>query len=201
MRNSFASRKRLQVSMPQDHSRTHPSSVTKLFVRSAARLPGEEGRRGHVKFGMQSLTVALGRSGITHAKREGDRATPAGRHAVLHGYFRADRIPRPASRVPIRPLLPGLGWCDDPASPLYNRPHPLPLRPSHEVMWRGDGLYDLVLVLDYNMAPRRVGRGSAIFLHCAKPKLRPTLGCLALPPSSLRKLVSRLAPGATFHVL
>lgn len=187
--------------MPQDHSRTHRASISKLFVRSAARLPGEEGPRGHLRFGMQSLTVALGRTGITHAKREGDKATPAGRHVILHGYFRPDRMARPESRVALRPLTPSLGWCDDPASPLYNRPGPLPMRSSHERMWRGDGLYDLILVLDYNMAPRRAGRGSAIFLHCAKPRLRPTLGCLALPPATLRKLVARLAPGATVHIM
>lgn len=150
---------------------------------------------------MQSLTVALGRAGVTHAKREGDRATPAGRLVVLHGYFRADRLARPASRVPLRALTRQMGWCDDPTSPLYNRPCTLPLRASHERMWRDDGLYDLVLVLDYNIMPRQAGRGSAIFLHCAKPNLRPTLGCLAVPPARLRTLLRQLAPRATIHVL
>ena len=71
----------------------------------------------------------------------------------------------------------------------------LPLAESHEAMWREDVLYDVVFVLDFNIYPRRVGRGSAIFLHCAKPGLRPTLGCVALAPVDMRRLLPRLARG------
>ena len=116
---------------------------------------------------MVTLACALGRSGITHAKREGDGATPAGTLAIRYGHYRPDRMGRPFSRVPLRPLSDDLGWCDAPMSPLYNRPCRLPLPASHETMWRRDGLYDVVFVLDYNLKPRRAARGSAIFLHCA----------------------------------
>ena len=163
---------------------------------------------GHVKAGPLTLACALGRAGITHAKREGDRATPVGTMRVLYGYFRGDRIARPFCRIPLRPATRNLGWCDDPASPLYNRPGALPMRAAHEKIWRTDGLYDIVFVLDYNIAPRRSGRGSAIFLHCAKPPttglgstgpgeagagLNPTLGCVALRPEDLRRLLGRVA--------
>ena len=157
--------------------------------------------RGHLMAGAVSLTCALGRAGMTRMKREGDKATPAGRFSVIHGFFRADRITHPMSRLPLRPLPRDLGWCDDPASPLYNRPHRLPLRAGHEMMWRQDGLYDVVLVLDYNVKPRRAGHGSAIFLHCAKPGFRPTLGCVALRPDDMRRLLPRLARGVTIRLL
>lgn len=172
-----------------------------LMVRRAPRLPGEDGPRGHVKVGALTLPCALGRAGTTHFKREGDRATPVGRHTILYGYYRPDRMARPPSRIPLRALPPDFGWCDDPASPIYNRPRTLPIRGSHEVMWRDDGLYDLVFVLDYNMSPRRSGRGSAIFLHCAQPGFRPTLGCVALRHADMRRLLPRLAHGACLIVI
>lgn len=168
------------------------SGLTALVVRRAARLSGEGGSRGHVKAGTVTLACALG-GGITRAKREGDKATPAGAMRVLYGYYRADRFSRPSCRLTLRQLPRDLGWCDEPGSPLYNRPVPLPMRAGHEKMWRRDGLYDVVLVLDYNMKPRRDRRGSAIFLHCAKPGFPPTLGCVALAAADMRRLLPRLA--------
>jgi L,D-peptidoglycan transpeptidase YkuD (ErfK/YbiS/YcfS/YnhG family) len=170
-----------------------------LTLRLAKGGTGEgQTRRGHLQAGSITLPCALGKSGISHRKREGDKATPAGTFRLLYGYYRRDRGPRPQSAVPLIPLRPDLGWCDDPESPLYNRPLALPVQRSHEEMWRQDGLYDLVLVLDYNLDPRRRGRGSAIFLHCARTglaawDLAPTLGCVALPRADLRRLLPRLA--------
>ena len=175
------------------HRSLRPHGVSRLVVRPAARLPGEVGPRGHVKVGSVTLACVLGRTGITHRKKEGDKATPAGAMAVLSGYYRPDKTTRPFCRLPLAPLTRDLGWCDAPDSPRYNRPAPLPMREAHEEMWRKDGLYDVVFVLDWNMAPRRVGRGSAIFLHCAKPTMTPTLGCVALRPADMRRLLPRLA--------
>jgi L,D-peptidoglycan transpeptidase YkuD (ErfK/YbiS/YcfS/YnhG family) len=148
-----------------------------------------------------NLTCVLGAGGVLRAKREGDKATPAGAMRILSGYYRNDRMARPHCRVALRPLTQDLGWCDDPRSPLYNRPTPLPMRDGHETMWRKDGLYDVVFVLDYNILPRRKGLGSAIFFHCAKPNLTPTLGCVALRPADMRRLLPRLARDVRVIVL
>jgi L,D-peptidoglycan transpeptidase YkuD (ErfK/YbiS/YcfS/YnhG family) len=176
-----------------------PRPLQTLEVRRAARLSGESGPMGHVKAGALTLACALGRAGPARHKREGDGATPVGAMDVLYGYFRPDRMSRPFCRVPLRPSHRDLGWCDDPRSPSYNRPGALPMRAGHEEMWRSDGLYDVVFVLDYNLHPRRAGRGSAIFLHCAKSaagsdgsRLKPTLGCVALKPGDMRRLLPRL---------
>ena len=166
--------------------------LTTLTLRQALR--GRNAVGGHLTIHPTiTLPCALGPAGISHRKREGDRATPAGTMRVLYGYYRPDRSARPRCLVPLRPLHPRLGWCDEPSSPLYNRPAPLPLRAGHEIMWRRDELYDVVFALDYNMAPRRRGLGSAIFLHCARPGLTPTLGCIALRPADMRRLLPRLA--------
>ena len=93
----------------------------------------------------------------------------------------------------MRPIRRDQGWCDDPASSLYNRPIRMPFRQSHERLWRDDGLYDIVIVLDYNIAPRRKQRGSAIFIHCAREGFAPTEGCIALRRGDLRRLLPRLS--------
>ena len=67
-------------------------------------------------------------------------------------------------------------------------------------LWREDCLYDMIIVLDYNISPRVKGWGSAIFLHCAKPDFAPTEGCIALQPADLRRLLPRLARGAVLVI-
>ena len=126
-------------------------------------------------------------------KREGDRGTPAGRFALLWGYYRPDRWRRRGGGVPLKPMRPDQGWCEDPASPRYNRPVRLPAADCTDRMWREDGLYDLTFVLDQNFARRAKGRGSAIFFHLARPGLTPTAGCVAISPADMRKLAPRLA--------
>ena len=61
-------------------------------------------------------------------------------------------------------------------------------------MWRDDALYDIVAELGWNDAPVVPGRGSAIFLHLARPDYGPTEGCVAL---SGRDLLAVLAGGLT----
>ncbi len=104
----------------------------------------------------------------------------------------------------MRVIRKNMGWCDDPASPLYNRLVATPFSHSHESLWRDDRLYDIVIVLDYNIAPRRKQRGSAIFLHCARlnsdasdgfahDEFAATEGCVALRYEDLRRLLPRLS--------
>jgi L,D-peptidoglycan transpeptidase YkuD (ErfK/YbiS/YcfS/YnhG family) len=143
--------------------------------------------------GTLSLRCALGLGGIVRDKREGDHATPAGEFRLLSGFFRADRLPRPAAPFAMRRIGARQGWCDDPAQALYNRPVVLPCGFSHERFWREDRLYDRLIVLDYNISPRRRNRGSAIFLHCCREGFQPTEGCIALDPADLRRLLPRLS--------
>jgi L,D-peptidoglycan transpeptidase YkuD (ErfK/YbiS/YcfS/YnhG family) len=169
------------------------SPLTRLTVTAVARTDRNEPPRGRLRAGAFTLTCAIGGAGIRHAKREGDRATPAGGFTCLGGFFKAQSAPRPQTRLPLQPVKRELGWCDDPQASAYNRPLRLPSRFSHEEMWREDGLYDLVLVLDYNFTRRTKYRGSAIFLHCARPDFSPTQGCIALAPADWRRLLPRLS--------
>jgi L,D-peptidoglycan transpeptidase YkuD (ErfK/YbiS/YcfS/YnhG family) len=136
---------------------------------------------------------------VKQRKKEGDRASPAGQFRLLGGFFRPTGR-RPIAPWPLRPIRETDGWCDDPRSPAYNRLLPLPSSYSYEKLWRNDGLYDLVIVLDYNLWPQRKLGGSAIFLHCARPDFTPTAGCIALKQEDLRKLLPRLAENVVLAV-
>jgi L,D-peptidoglycan transpeptidase YkuD (ErfK/YbiS/YcfS/YnhG family) len=143
----------------------------------------------------QVLRAALGAGGVSTAKQEGDQATPSGLLPLRRVLYRADRLPAPPRAVvPREPLAEMDGWCDDPASPHYNRPVRLPHSDRYERLFRADGVYDVVGVLGWNDAPVVPGRGSAIFLHVARPDYPPTEGCIAL---ALPDLLAVLAGGLT----
>ena len=131
-------------------------------------------------------------------KREGDGASPRGYWPGFRVYYRPDRLRRPRAALPVSPLRPGLGWCDAPASHGYNRQVPLPHPASAEELWRGDGLYDIIAVLDYNFSRRSAWRGSAIFVHVASPGFSPTAGCVALKREHLLRLLAALPRDALF---
>lgn len=155
---------------------------------------------GVLRLGSLRLHCALGHSGRCILKREGDGATPIGLWPIREAFYRADRTRRPVSGVPIRVIRPDWGWCDAPADRNYNRFVRLPYPASAESLWRDDGLYDIVVVLGYNDRPRRRGRGSAIFMHLARPGHAPTEGCVALSMRDLRLLLARLRPGDAIWV-
>ena len=158
-----------------------------------------ERHRGLVRCGPLALQCALGRSGVTHLKRERDGATPAGRHRLLSLIVRPDR-PRPQAGVPIRAMRQDDGWCEDKTHGRYNCPIRLPSSAGHETMWRDDDLYDVIGVLDWNFSPRVRGRGSAIFLHLARPGYGPTAGCIALTRRDLLLLLAAAGPRPRFLV-
>lgn len=138
--------------------------------------------------------AALGRAGVNEHKMEGDDATPAGVLPLRRVLYRLDRLPAPDCAVPIEPIGETDGWCDDPAHRDYNRQVRLPHEARCEELWRQDRLYDVVAVLGWNDAPVARARGSAIFLHVARPDYGPTAGCVAL---ALPDLLRVLAAGVT----
>ncbi len=148
--------------------------------------------RGWLTVGGAVVPCALGRGGRRVIKREGDGATPIGTFRPLRVLYRADRVLRPRTTLPVRGIRPHDGWCDAPADANYNRlvRHPYPA--SAEQMWRADHLYDLVIVIDHNQHPRMRGAGSAVFLHLARDGFAPTAGCVAMRRADMVRLISRL---------
>ena len=150
--------------------------------------------------GLAPMRAIIGGAGLiaATAKREGDMATPVGRWALRHLYYRADLLGPVDAAIPACAITPQCGWCDDPAHHDYNRYVTLPFAASHEVMWRKDGAYDLVVTMGVNDAPPIAGRGSAIFLHCIAPGKTSTAGCVALERDDLLALLRHMT--ATQHL-
>ncbi len=153
-----------------------------------------------LSFGSRHLRCSLGRSGIRSRKHEGDGATPRGKMALVEVYYRPDRLKRPKTGLPVFPLNPTMGWCDDPRDPNYNQPVPWPYTASAEHLWRKDHLYDLLVVLDFNLVPRKKHRGSAIFWHLCHHNFFPTEGCIAIERKEMLKLLERCGPGTRLVV-
>ncbi len=163
-------------------------------------LPGNR-QRGLLTIGSITVPAAIGRSGRTSRKREGDGATPIAEMRVVEGFWRTDRGPRPVTRLPMKPIARDALWCDEPRHPLYNRPARKPLRASHEEMRRADGLYDICIVLDWNLTSRKRYGGSAIFFHLARPDFTPTEGCIAISERAMRRLLPAIVPGTRLRVI
>ncbi len=140
--------------------------------------------------------AALGKGGVRAWKKEGDGTTPLGAWTCAMVYYRPDRVRRPLTALHAEPLRAEFGWCDAPNDRNYNRKVTLPYAASTESLWRDDHLYDVIVALDYNVMPRLRGRGSAIFLHVARPSLAPTEGCIAMKREHLLRLLCALSPGA-----
>jgi L,D-peptidoglycan transpeptidase YkuD (ErfK/YbiS/YcfS/YnhG family) len=175
-------------------------------VRSATlrtirvRTGSADRRRGWLLVGSLAIPVALGRGGVKANKREGDGATPRGRFRLRRLWWRDDRGGRPRTLLPARRITPRDGWCEDPADRRYNQPMRLPDRAAGDRLWRDDALYDLIVELDHNTRPRIAGRGSAVFVHVARPGFGPTAGCIALRRDVLRRLLGRLRQGTEIMI-
>jgi L,D-peptidoglycan transpeptidase YkuD (ErfK/YbiS/YcfS/YnhG family) len=167
------------------------------------RIHARPGRRPHggwLLAGSLRLPVALGGAGLVTLKREGDGATPRGQFRPVRLWWRADSGVRPRTGLPVRRIRRGDAWCEDPGDRRYNRPIRLSEGVAGDRLWRADRLYDLVLEIDHNCRPRIKGRGSAIFIHVARPDLAPTAGCVALPAAGLRRLLARLCANTRIRI-
>jgi L,D-peptidoglycan transpeptidase YkuD (ErfK/YbiS/YcfS/YnhG family) len=166
----------------------------------AAPYQNLEYRDGRLIWPGGSTRAAVGRAGVAANKKEGDGTTPSGTYPLVAAFYRADRIAAPHSGLLLRALAPGDGWVDDPADHSYNRLVSLPYPAHAEQMWLQDAVYDLLVVIGYNMDPVVPGAGSAIFLHIARPDFSPTAGCIAVERNVLVRLMPLLGFGSTIRI-
>jgi L,D-peptidoglycan transpeptidase YkuD (ErfK/YbiS/YcfS/YnhG family) len=160
------------------------------------RVSTRPGRRseGWLFAGPLALRVALGRGGIRADKREGDGGTPRGGFHPLKLWWRSDRLVRPPTLLPVRRIGAGDAWCEDPRDRRYNQAFRRSANEPGDRLRRDDNLYDMVIEIDHNTRPRVAGRGSAVFIHVARPNYCPTAGCVALQSRDLHRLLGRITP-------
>ena len=124
---------------------------------------------------------SVGKKGFNIEKKEGDETTPKGLFDLGNIYYRADRVPKPNSKIKKVVIKKNMGWCDDSKSKYYNKIIKIKknLNISYEKLFRKDSKYDYLILIKYNYKKIKKNKGSAIFLHLTKNYL-PTKGCIAL---------------------
>ena len=147
---------------------------------------------GYLKYKNLKFKCALGKAGIGNKKTEGDNITPIGIFRIVKIYYRKDRIKKITSNFRPIEISKDMCWCDDPKSKKYNQLIKLPTKYNNERLFKKNNIYDLIIVLNYNMKPVIKNKGSAIFIHVAKKNYKKTSGCIALKKVHLLKLVKEI---------
>ena len=134
------------------------------------------------------MKCAIGKKGIGNKKKEGDLITPIGVFKIKYILYRKDRV-KVLTKLKKKVIKKNMGWCDDPNSSYYNKLVKLPFTHKHEKLYKKENIYDLILVLNYNMKPIKKNKGSAIFIHIAKNNYSDTAGCIAIKKNQLLKIL------------
>ena len=149
-------------------------------------------KSGYLKYKNLKFRCALGKAGIGKKKIEGDSITPRGKFNIVKIYYRSDRVKKISSKYRLIKISKNMGWCDDPNSKSYNQLINLPTKYTHEKLYRKENVYDLLIVLNYNMSPISKNKGSAIFIHIARQNYKKTSGCVAIKKPHLIKLIKTI---------
>ena len=137
------------------------------------------------------VKCTIGKRGIGSKKKEGDLITPKGKYKIKYILYRKDRV-KIRSQIKKIIIKKNMGWCDDPNSKNYNKLIRLPSVCKHEKLHKKENVYDIIIVLNYNMNPVVKNKGSAIFIHVAKKNYKKTEGCIAVKKVHLLKIVKEM---------
>jgi L,D-peptidoglycan transpeptidase YkuD (ErfK/YbiS/YcfS/YnhG family) len=143
-------------------------------------------------FNKYKIKCAIGKRGITLKKEEGDKKTPKGAFTFKSIFYRKDRISKLKSILKKNVIKKNMGWCDDVNSNLYNKMIKFPFNFSAEKLWLKNNVYDVIIVINYNLKPIIKNKGSAVFLHVAKKNYSPTKGCIAITKKNMILLASKI---------
>jgi L,D-peptidoglycan transpeptidase YkuD (ErfK/YbiS/YcfS/YnhG family)/predicted deacylase len=179
------------------------TSIPTIFVRIPRTDQGTH--KGTLAIGDWAVPCVVGTGGLVAAlvKREGDRKTPIGVFPLRYGLFK----PAPALRFlatvsfPFVPCSDDMIWEED--GPDYNR---LVFADGADRLNdrlarpRDHDLFNVIVPIGYNDAVAEAGRGSALFVHAARPDMSGTAGCVAVRPDDLLELARRLRPGMVIDI-
>ena len=68
-------------------------------------------------------------------------------------------------------------------------------------LYKKENVYDIILVLNYNMKPIIKNKGSAIFVHVSKKNYEKTEGCVALKKIHLIKVLKGLKNNTSVKIV
>ena len=155
--------------------------------------------KNYLTYNKLKVKCAIGKKGIGYKKKEGDFITPIGQFKIKYILYRKDKV-KVTTKLKKKIIKENMGWCDDPQSSRYNKLIKLPFDYRHEKLFRKENIYDIILVLNYNMNPVKKNKGSAIFIHVAKNNYEKTEGCIAIKKISLKKLIGEITPNTKVKI-
>ena len=138
------------------------------------------------------VKCAVGKRGISIKRKEGDNITPIGSFKIKYVLFRKDRILNIKTNLKKIPIKKNMGWCNEPNSQYYNKLISFPFFHSAEKLYLKNNIYDVIIVINFNMNPIIKNKGSAIFLHIAKKNYKKTAGCVAISKKDMKKVLSKI---------
>jgi L,D-peptidoglycan transpeptidase YkuD (ErfK/YbiS/YcfS/YnhG family) len=157
-------------------------------------------KSGYLKYKNFKIRCSLGKAGIKKKTKEGDNVTPIGTYKAVKVFYRSDKINIIKTNLKKIKIKKSMGWCDDSKSNFYNQQIKLPSIFGHEELYRKDSIYDIIIVLNYNMNPIIKGKGSAIFIHVTK-NYKPTKGCIALKKIDLIKILNLIKKNTKIKIV
>tara|TARA_B100001063_G_C16687368_1_gene515089 strand:- start:695 stop:1186 length:492 start_codon:yes stop_codon:yes gene_type:complete len=149
-------------------------------------------KKKYLTFNNYRIKCAIGKRGIGKKKKEGDLITPVGLFKIKFLLYRKDRNKKLTTNLKKYIIRKNMGWCDDPKTKKYNKLITTPFKYSYEKLYKKENIYDLILVLNYNMNPIIKNKGSAIFIHIAKNNYSNTAGCIAIKKKQLLKILKNI---------
>ena len=155
----------------------------------------------YITFKNYKAKCAIGKRGIGFKRKEGDLITPKGKYKVKYILYRKDRVKKIQTKIKKIAIRKDMGWCDDPKSNNYNQLIKLPFAYNFEKLFRKENCYDIILILNYNMAPIVKNKGSAIFIHVSKRNYKKTEGCIALKKAHLLKIIKELKSNTKIKIV
>ena len=154
-----------------------------------------------LSYGNYKVKCAVGKRGIGIKFKEGDLITPKGIYKITKIFLRKDRIKNFRTKIKTFPIKKNMGWCNDPNSKNYNKLINYPFNSTFEKLFRKDNIYDVIMVLNYNMKPVIKNKGSAIFLHISKKNYSSTEGCIAISKSHIKKLLMLISSSTIVKIV
>ena len=149
--------------------------------------------KNYLTYNKLKVKCAIGKKGIGYKRKEGDLITPIGQFKIKYVLYRKDRV-QISTKLRKKVIKKNMGWCDDSKSKQYNKLIKLPFAYKHEKLFKKENIYDIILILSYNMNPIKKNKGSAIFIHIAKNNFKKTEGCIAIKKQHLLKIIKEVKP-------
>lgn len=139
-----------------------------------------------------NATAYIGKNGFADNKVEGDGKSPTGKYTIGHAF---GYVGNPGTNLSFKSSTDNDVWIDDPNSKYYNT---WQSNDQEDKDWNSaesmiHELYKYGFTINYNTS-QTPNKGSAIFMHVARPGTGYTTGCTAVNESDLLSIMRWVDP-------